>query len=267
VFNDREFRKLFENAPIGLAVCDMEGKLMLVNQAFASILGRSIEETLRLEYWHITPKEYEKQEKEQLEELKKNGRYGPYEKHYIRNDKEKPLVPVRLNGCAVSIDNCQYIWSAVERLEMPIHSVMLFKEAPVGLALCRLDGQLVAVNQAYADLIGRSIEETLKLDYWQITPRHFKAKEDEQIKKIKAERKYGPYQKKYIHKDGRLIDVVLVGKLLPINGEDFIWSVCQEGEVFDIDIDPESALPLSQGLIFTELDPKPIRPTTDNVAR
>jgi len=260
MFQDREFRKLFQNAPIGLAICDMKGKLLLVNQAFADILGRTVDETLRLQYWHITPKQYEKQEKEQLKKLKKGGKYGPYEKHYIH--KNKSLVPVRLNGCKVTIDDKQFIWSAVERLEMPIHSATLFKEAPVGLALCQMkNGKLVAANQAFADIIGRSIDETLKLGYWQITPRKFEEEEKKQLESLRKTGKYGPYSKKYIHKDGHLVNVVLMGKALRINDQDFIWSVCQEGEDAGGTISLEEAGPIKRLLdpmILTGI-PRPIR--------
>ena len=38
-----------------------------------------------------------------------------------------------------------------------------FEDAPVGFVISRLDGQLVLVNKAYADILGRSVEETLHM--------------------------------------------------------------------------------------------------------
>ena len=272
MFSDQDFRTLFEDAPIGLAVCTMEGKLLGVNQAYADILNRSIEETLKLEYWHITPEDYAQQEEQQLEELKRTGKYGPYEKHYIRkvseNEKDNLLVPVRLNGCRIQLNGQDCIWSAVERLEMPIHSVRLIKEAPVGLALCRMNGKLVAVNQAYADLIGRTIEETLKLGYWEITPRYFEQREQEQLQELETTKSYGlvtPYSKKYIHKDGHLVDVYLFGKLLQINGENFIWSVVQKGEYAEEEIQEHARSPMKppDEMIYTVSD-RPIKPPPDH---
>src|SRR5688572_29147163 len=158
---NQDFQELFERAPIGLALCEMDGRLKLVNQAYADILGRTTAETLKLEYWHITPIQYEPEEGKRLAELQgPRGSYGPYEKYYIHKDGS--LVPVRLNGRVIELGGKQWIWSSVERLEMPIHSVTLFQEAPIGLALCRMDGRLVAVNQAFADLIGYSREDALK---------------------------------------------------------------------------------------------------------
>ena len=47
---------------------------------------------------------------------------------------------------------------------------MLFEQLPIGLALCRLNGDLIDVNPAFAQLLGRTVEETLQLTYWAITP-------------------------------------------------------------------------------------------------
>ncbi|MDZ7654957.1 MAG: MASE3 domain-containing protein [Sulfurimicrobium sp.] len=105
-------RMLFENAPIGLALSRMDGTLTDVNQAYADILGRSIEETKGLTYRQITPETYAGQERQQLENLRTSGRYGPYEKEYFRRDGS--LVPVRLTGTRIVRNGEPYIWSSAE---------------------------------------------------------------------------------------------------------------------------------------------------------
>jgi len=105
-------RLLFEKSLIGLALCKMDGKLIDVNEAYAKIIGRTVEETLNLTYWQITPEEYREEELKQLELLKTTGRYGPYEKHYIHKDGH--LVPVRLQGILIKIGDEEFIWSSVE---------------------------------------------------------------------------------------------------------------------------------------------------------
>ncbi|MEE9376899.1 MAG: PAS domain S-box protein [Candidatus Lokiarchaeia archaeon] len=105
-------RLLVDTLPIGLALCHMDGSLIDVNPAYAKILGRSIEETLKLTYWDITPKKYNKQELAQLESMEKTGHYGPYEKEYIHRNGH--LVPVRLSGLVIEKESEQFIWSSVE---------------------------------------------------------------------------------------------------------------------------------------------------------
>ena len=105
-------RMLFEESTIGLVLCDIDGKLVDINPAFASILGRTVEQTKKLNYWDITPEKYNDDEKAQLESLERYGRYGPYEKEYIHKDGH--LVPVRLTGRILVKDHRKYIWSSVE---------------------------------------------------------------------------------------------------------------------------------------------------------
>lgn len=116
ILNDREryARTLFETSPVGLALCDMEGNLVDVNPAYCEIIGYTKEESLKLTYWDVTPKTYEKEEALLLESLKKTGRYGPYEKHY--NHKDGRQIPVRLNGQIIYQNGVQFIWSSVENI-------------------------------------------------------------------------------------------------------------------------------------------------------
>ncbi len=112
--NERYNRMLFESSPIGLALCKMDGTLVDINQAFADILGRSIEDTLQLPYWAITPEKYADQEQAQLAVLNATGKYGPYEKEYIHQDGH--LVPVLLSGLYVEKGGERYIWYSVENI-------------------------------------------------------------------------------------------------------------------------------------------------------
>lgn len=101
---------------------------------------------------------------------------------------------------------------------------MLFESLPSGLALCRMDGSLVDINAAYATILGRTIEETLPLSYWDITPKKYAEQEQTQLASLETRGWYGPYEKEYIHKDGHLVPVVLTGRIIEKGGERYIWS-------------------------------------------
>ncbi len=105
-------RKLFEQSPVGLALCRMDGTLVDVNAAYAKIIGRTTIEALQLTYWQITPDKYKQQEADLLDSLSQMGHYGPYEKEYIH--KNGSLIPVRLNGTLIERDGVSFIWSSVE---------------------------------------------------------------------------------------------------------------------------------------------------------
>ncbi|MCS7202818.1 MAG: PAS domain S-box protein [Thermodesulfovibrio sp.] len=123
--------------------------------------------------------------------------------------------------------------SRVERYEKELkkqldYNRLLFEKSSMGLALCKMDGTLIDVNEAYAKIIGRTVEETLKLTYWDITPEEYREQELKQLESLRQTGKYGPYEKHYIHKDGHLVPVRLQGILININGEEFIWSSVED---------------------------------------
>lgn len=112
--NESRLRGLFELSPIGIALNDWEtGQFIDQNASLVAPTGYSREEFLALSYWDLTPREYEPQELAQLDSLRKTGRYGPYEKEYIRKDGSR--YPVMLNGMLVEESNGKkLIWSMVE---------------------------------------------------------------------------------------------------------------------------------------------------------
>lgn len=105
---------------------------------------------------------------------------------------------------------------------------VLFEHATSGLALCRMDGTMVRVNSVYAQILGRSISQTLGLTYWQITPKSYAELEAAQLKSLEDFGHYGPYDKEYIHADGHLVPVRLSGRIVEFGGERLIWSSVED---------------------------------------
>jgi len=111
--SEQKLRGLFELAPVGIALTDMQGRYIEFNEAFRAICGYTQDELKALDYWTLTPPEYEADEAIQLEALANTGRYGPYEKAYVRKDGAR--VPLRLNGLLIrGRGGEEFIWSIVE---------------------------------------------------------------------------------------------------------------------------------------------------------
>lgn len=111
--SEERFRLMFETSTLGMALCEMDGTLLEANSAYLNIIGYSFEEMLKLSYWDLTPREYDAQEALQLRSMQETGKYGPYEKEYIRKTGER--IPVLLNGMKIKgTDGVPRIWSIVE---------------------------------------------------------------------------------------------------------------------------------------------------------
>jgi two-component system, cell cycle sensor histidine kinase and response regulator CckA len=100
----------------------------------------------------------------------------------------------------------------------------LFNTLPVGLVLCRMSGELVDLNPAFAAIIGYSTEEARRLTYWDITPNKYVEEEQRQFDLLEQFGHCGSIEKEYRHKDGHLVPVSLVGVKIYKDGTPFIWS-------------------------------------------
>ncbi|MEY2699433.1 MAG: hypothetical protein RIQ52_188, partial [Pseudomonadota bacterium] len=104
---------LFKLSRLGIVLNDMQGRFLEFNHAFTKLTGYSADTLRKLDYWTLTPGDYQDQETVQLDLLKEHGHYGPYEKEYLRADGVR--IPVLLNGVLIHDANDQpLIWSIVE---------------------------------------------------------------------------------------------------------------------------------------------------------
>jgi len=111
---EAKFRGLFEGAPVGIAMNDYaSGAFLEFNAAVNQPAGYSAEEFARLSYWDLTPPEYAEAEQQQREAMELTGRYGPYEKEYVRRDGSR--YPVLLHGFkTVTPEGRAVTWSIVQ---------------------------------------------------------------------------------------------------------------------------------------------------------
>jgi PAS domain S-box-containing protein len=156
--SEEKLRGLYELAPLGIALTDMQGHFVDFNRAFLTICGYSEQELRTLDYWMLTPEKYAADEARQLGSLARTGRYGPYEKEYRRKDGS--LVPLRLNGVLIKgADGKDYIWSIVEditdrkrseealkRQESLLRTVL--DSLPIGVWVTDTKGTIQTVNEA-----------------------------------------------------------------------------------------------------------------------
>ncbi|MEP6952399.1 MAG: PAS domain S-box protein [Ginsengibacter sp.] len=143
---------------------------------------------------------------------------------YIIRDENKKAI--RMVGATCDITERK---EAEEKLiQSEKYSRNLFNQSPVGLALACMDGTLEDINEAYADIIGRTIEECRMLGYYEITPEKYKAQESACMTVLELTGRYGPYEKEYIHKDGHLVPVRLSGTVLEKEGIKYIWSSVED---------------------------------------
>ncbi len=166
------YRTLLERLPVGLALSRMDGELVFVNEAYADMIGRTVEQTLGLSYWEITPEEFREQERGVLESLIATGHAGPFEKEYFHADGHR--LPVRLSAILVERSEETFIWAyaedittirdtqqALTRREEQYRTI--FESIPLGLIISNADGSTADINPAAHRMHGFTREEFLAL--------------------------------------------------------------------------------------------------------
>ena len=91
----------------------------------------------------------------------------------------------------------------------------VFESAAIGMALVGLDGKWLRVNPSLCDLLGRSEEELLALNFQRVTHPDDLAVDREVIHRLLegAARSY-TLEKRYLRKDGQVVWVLLAVALL-----------------------------------------------------
>ncbi len=178
--SEEKFRAMFETSPSGMALCEMDGAFVQVNQAYLDMIGYTRKEALKLTFWDLTPKEYGKFEKKQLRSLEKTGRYGPYEKEYIRKTGKR--IPVLLNGAIVTgADGKKRIWSVVmditerkkseEILKESRHQLLQIIDTVPHIIFARDSrGRFLLVNRALAGMYDKEPQELIGVRFQDIHP-------------------------------------------------------------------------------------------------
>lgn len=148
--SEQKFRGIFEFAPVGMALNDFEtGQFIATNQSLLDSVGYTQAEFAALSYWDITPPEYKPQEEEQLRLLRVNGRYGPYQKEFIKKNGSR--FPVLLQGMLINDAQgrpmiCSIVQdiSEIKRIEQELRAAIAAQQA--ASALLRAAGRIARIG-------------------------------------------------------------------------------------------------------------------------
>ncbi len=233
--SESRHRTMVESITDVIAIVDQNGINKYKSPNIEKLFGWRQDEVVGQDTWkHIHPDDLAAEQKNFADLLCEGNRSIMSECRYLCKDGSYKWIEHTaanllhdpdISGVLLSYHDITERKRAEDELrESEAYNRMLFDQSPIGLALTRMDGALVDVNQAYADIIGRTIDETFNLTYWDVTPEKYSLQEQEQLTALNTVGEYGPYEKEYIHKDGHLVPVLLQGLLIERNGEKYIWS-------------------------------------------
>ncbi len=230
--SEQRLRGLYEAPHVGIALTDMTGRYLQFNDAFREICGYSAEELRDLDYWALTPTKYRAEEAKQLESLQRTGRYGPYEKEYVRKDGR--LIPLQLNGALLmGRDGQPYIWSIVEditerkKLEAQLaaeanRNRLFLRMASDGVHILNATGRVIEVSDSFCEMLGYARDEVIGMhpSQWDVhqTDNEYRATLSRQLNGTLKR-----FTTRYRRKDGTLFDVELHVERFDLNGEPHLF--------------------------------------------
>ena len=211
-------RATFEQASVGIAYEKFGNKSILCNQKYCEILGYSQEELLTVNYRQRTHPEDLALDEEYTRQLI-SGEIDTFhiEKRYIRKDKSVVWTNLSLSlvrdeqgapdyAIVVLQDISDRKAVETELQQSQAYLKATFEQAAVGVALAAIDGKFVTCNQKYAEMLGYTIAEIGNLSYQDLThPEDLWIEEPLYGEMIRGSVPTYSIEKRYLHKDGRII--------------------------------------------------------------
>jgi PAS domain S-box-containing protein len=210
-----------EQSSDGIAVTDLEGNLLFVNNAFATMHGYAAEELVgrHLSLFHTTEQMPSVEAANQ--QVQNTGEFSGEIWHVRRGGMVFPTLmhnsllldetgnAIGMIGSLIDITEHKRAEKALRESEERYRE--LFETSLDGIAVTDIEGCYLDCNQAYLDLLGYDgVDELRSRSYKEVTPPEYHELEDRIIKEQTLVRGYcDEYEKEYIRKTGERIPVTL----------------------------------------------------------
>jgi two-component system sensor histidine kinase/response regulator len=216
--SEERFRGTFENAAVGIAHADFEGRWLRVNQKYCEIVGYSREELLQRTFQDIThPDDLATNLEMWAALLRGESPNFSLEKRNLRKDGSPVWVEVFTSLQRDAAGEPAYAITIVQdiserkRLEEALRASEerfrgTFENAAVGIAHADPAGRFLRVNEKFCSIVGHSREELLRRTYQDIThPDDLAASVDATAALFRGESPNFGLEKRFVRKDGSLV--------------------------------------------------------------
>ncbi len=225
--SEERFRSTFENAGVGIALCDVKGNFLHVNPSFSRIVGYSDAELAGQSYQAITHPDDLMIDAEQIQQLLRKERSGySVEKRFVRNGGSDIWVTLSGSVLQCGADGTPRSLIAIiediserKRLEEELRISEssfrgIFENAAVGIAQCSLDGRYLQMNQKYGDILRFARGELLGATFSEVVHPEDLASTVEMFERLgRGEILSETQEKRLICKDGTQVWVILTVSL------------------------------------------------------
>ncbi|MFW6150680.1 MAG: PAS domain S-box protein [Chloroflexota bacterium] len=233
----RLLHTIMENVGVQIAYLDRQFNFVRVNRAYAEGSGYEVEELMGKNHFELFPNE---ENQAIFEKVRETGqpvffRDRPFE---FPNQPERgttywdwTLTPVRDNaggvqGLVLALRETterrraeEATWESQRRFQRLIESNV------IGMLVADLEGGVLEANDTFLDIVGydRQDLEEGRIDWYRITPEEYHRADEEALEQLMVSGSCEPFEKEYIHRDGRRVPVLLGAALWDNTTENPTW--------------------------------------------
>jgi PAS domain S-box-containing protein len=223
--SEARFRQLIEAAPVGVALSEPDGSILLANDALLALLGYSRAEIEQepLDWHRFTPPEHLHRDMAHIEALRRGEFPPPFEKEFIRRDGARVAALIvarflpgegeRMVAYAIDITDRRRAEAALRKTEQRLGRI--FETNLLGVLYFDIEGGVQDANDEFLRIVGYDrgdLREGL-IDWARMTPPEFKAQDARAVGELRRKRAHAPIEKQYFRKDGSRV-WVLVGSAM-----------------------------------------------------
>jgi len=233
------FKILFDYAPDGYYISDLEGNFIAGNKAAERITGYRKEELIGKNYFQLglLTSEYFPAAQQALARNRKGLPTRPEEFVLQRKDQKRIEVeistyPLRIKdrmivlGIARDISRRKKVEQALSESEEKYRT--LISELPIALALHDMEGNIREVNQAMVERYGYAKEELLKLNIGDLDPDSIGRKDHQILWKRLAGNKIKHFISRHRRKDGTFFPVRITLSALELSGKKYLLGLAED---------------------------------------
>ncbi|GAA0502655.1 hypothetical protein GCM10011581_27540 [Saccharopolyspora subtropica] len=207
------WQRVFDQASAAMAILDLQGRYLHVNEAMCRLLGYRREELEGRDYRDVT-------HPDDIDPEGPTVSSEPLEKRYIRSDGSVIWALVARSYIRDADGRAIYSLSQIQDITQRREAELLwqrsFANAPIGMAVLDLKGTWTAVNDTLCGMLGYTRDEMLSMSFTDIT-----YEEDEKqgmaalTDLVEGKVDTVSVEKRYRHKDGHPIWMLIRATTVP----------------------------------------------------
>jgi PAS domain S-box-containing protein len=214
--SEERLRAVFSQSAAGIALSDLTGKLVTVNDQYCAIVGRTREDLIGMRMQDITFSDDLPENQRLFKRLVETGQSFEIEKRYVRDDGS--LVWVSNSVSAIRNDKGRIVQAVAISIDIgerrmaqhvEKHLASMIASSNDAILGIDLDMKITSWNAAAERLYGYSEAEALGESVLMLVPDDRTDEEPTILRQIRAGRIVEPYETIRLRKDGRPVEVLL----------------------------------------------------------